>query len=171
MYSLRNFSHWWQDPCQTLLPSGKYFAQDFPGGPLVKNLPSKARDVSSIPGQGTKIPQTMGRLSPCTKTKERPECHNKDPVQTDAKKEHPFHFLFLELHNGLHLFLQITMKRVHPRRNLHPWPNFVFTFLQKFGKPVPLFLVPGFSLTSQKQADTLRSACQAESERRAKRTV
>ena len=141
-------------------PWEMYFAQDFPGGPLVKNLPSKAGDVGSIPGQGTKIPQTARQLRPCAKTKERPECHNKDPVQTKKKKEHPFHFLFLELHNELHLSLQISMKTVHPRRNVHPRPNFVFTFFQKCGKPVPIFLVPGFSLTSQEQADTLRCACQ-----------
>ena len=28
---------------------------DFSGGPVVKNLPSSARDTSSIPGRGTKI--------------------------------------------------------------------------------------------------------------------
>ena len=29
---------------------------DFPGGPVVKTSPSKAEDVSLIPGQGAKIP-------------------------------------------------------------------------------------------------------------------
>ena len=29
---------------------------DFPGGPVVQTLPSNAWDVSSIPGQGAKIP-------------------------------------------------------------------------------------------------------------------
>ena len=29
---------------------------DFPGGPVVKNPPPNAGDVSSIPGQGNKIP-------------------------------------------------------------------------------------------------------------------
>ena len=33
----------------------------FPGGPVVENLPSNARDVRSIPGRGTKIPQAMGQ--------------------------------------------------------------------------------------------------------------
>ena len=28
---------------------------DFPGGPVVKNLPCNARNTNSIPGQGTKI--------------------------------------------------------------------------------------------------------------------
>ena len=35
---------------------------DFPGGPVVKDPPSKAGDVGSIPGQGTKIPHE-GQLS------------------------------------------------------------------------------------------------------------
>jgi len=30
---------------------------DFPGGPVVKNLPSNAGDTGSVSGQGTKIPQ------------------------------------------------------------------------------------------------------------------
>ena len=36
---------------------------DFPGGPLVKNLPSNAENVGSIPGQGTKIPHATAQLS------------------------------------------------------------------------------------------------------------
>ena len=32
------------------------FPENFPGGPLVKNPASNARDTSSTPGQGTKIP-------------------------------------------------------------------------------------------------------------------
>ena len=30
--------------------------EDFPGDPVVKNLPSNAGDTSSVPGWGTKIP-------------------------------------------------------------------------------------------------------------------
>ena len=37
---------------------------DFPGGPVVKNLPSNEGDTSSIPGQGTKIPHAAGQLNP-----------------------------------------------------------------------------------------------------------
>ena len=33
---------------------------DFPGGPVVKNLPYRAGDTGSIPGQGTKIPHAAG---------------------------------------------------------------------------------------------------------------
>ena len=36
---------------------------DFPGGLVVKNLPWNAGDVSSIPGQGTKIPHATEQLS------------------------------------------------------------------------------------------------------------
>ena len=36
---------------------------DFPGGPVVKNPPSNAGDVGSIPGQGTKIPHAAGQLN------------------------------------------------------------------------------------------------------------
>ena len=39
-------------------------AQDFPGGPVVKNPPSNAGDASSSPGLGTKIPHAAGQLSP-----------------------------------------------------------------------------------------------------------
>ena len=37
--------------------------RDFPGGPVVKNLPCNAGDVGSIPGQGTKIPHAAGQRS------------------------------------------------------------------------------------------------------------
>ena len=36
--------------------------RNFPGGPVVKNLPSSAGDASLIPGQGTKIPHAVGEL-------------------------------------------------------------------------------------------------------------
>ena len=44
--------------------STRYPLQDFPGGPVVKNLPSNAEDTSSIPGQGTKISHAARQLSP-----------------------------------------------------------------------------------------------------------
>ena len=37
---------------------------DFPYGTMVKNLPSNAEHVGSIPGQKTKIPLAVGQLSP-----------------------------------------------------------------------------------------------------------
>ena len=46
---------------------------DFPGGPGVKNPPSNAGTVGSIPGQGTKIPYAAGQLNlPATTTE--PTC-------------------------------------------------------------------------------------------------
>ena len=49
---------------------------NFPGGPLVKNLPCNAGNVGLIPGLETKIPQTSRQLSlrpvlkiPCATTK------------------------------------------------------------------------------------------------------
>ena len=44
--------------------------RDFPGGPVVKNSPFNARDVVSIPGQGTKIPHAEGQLNLCAASRE-----------------------------------------------------------------------------------------------------
>ena len=38
--------------------------RDFPGGPVVENLPSNAGDAGLIPGQGTKFPLATEQLSP-----------------------------------------------------------------------------------------------------------
>ena len=38
--------------------------RDFPGGPVVKNLPSNAEDAGSIPGRGTKISHAVRQLNP-----------------------------------------------------------------------------------------------------------
>ena len=46
------------------------FYWDFPRGLIVKNPPSNAGDVSSIPGRGTKIPHVTGQLSPHATTRE-----------------------------------------------------------------------------------------------------
>ena len=43
---------------QTKSPTG-----DFPGGPVVKNLLSKAGEAGLIPGRETKIPHAIGQLS------------------------------------------------------------------------------------------------------------
>ena len=48
---------------------------DFPGGPVVKNLPFNAGDESSIPGQRTKIPHAVGQLTPRAATTEQVD-HN-----------------------------------------------------------------------------------------------
>ena len=46
----------------------KIESRDFPGGPVVKNPPSNAGDVDSIPDRETKIPHATGQLSPRTTT-------------------------------------------------------------------------------------------------------
>ena len=45
-----------QETRHTHINTHKYKSRDFPGGPVVNNPPSNARGMSSIPGQGTKIP-------------------------------------------------------------------------------------------------------------------
>ena len=62
--------------------------QDFPGGPLVKNPPSNAGDVGSIPGQETKIQHGMAQLSIRTSNQrarmpqlEKAGHPNEDPAQ------------------------------------------------------------------------------------------
>ena len=47
--------------------------RNFPGGQVVKNAPSNAGDLGSIPDQGTKIPHAVGQLSLHTATN---EAHN-----------------------------------------------------------------------------------------------
>ena len=47
------------------------FLWDFPGGPVVMNLPSNVGDAGSVPGQGAKFPHAMGQLSQCTAARER----------------------------------------------------------------------------------------------------
>ena len=49
--------------------------QDFPGGPVVENLPFNAGDAGSIPGQGTKIPPATKKISLRATTTE-PMHHN-----------------------------------------------------------------------------------------------
>ena len=50
--------------------------RDFPSGPVVKYLPSNARDMSSIPGWGTRSHMPWGQLSLHATTKSMN--HNKD---------------------------------------------------------------------------------------------
>ena len=57
---------------------------DIPGGPVVKNLPSNAGDMGSVPGWGTKIPNATGQLRPLaenggTRPPEKPALCNKGP--------------------------------------------------------------------------------------------
>ena len=43
--------------------------EGLPWCPVIKNLPSNARDMDSIPGQGLRIPHAMRQISPCAATK------------------------------------------------------------------------------------------------------
>ena len=58
--------------------------RDFPGGPVVKNLPSNAGDVGSNLGRGTEIPHALGQLSPCATTRET--CAAMDIQHSQKKK-------------------------------------------------------------------------------------
>ena len=61
--------HWWENKhgcyimqhISSCSSNKKTILRDFRGGPVVKNLPSNARDAESIPDWGTKIPHAMGK--------------------------------------------------------------------------------------------------------------
>ena len=50
--------------CQRVLEPKLSISGDFLGSPVVKNQSSNAGNVDLIPGQGIKIPQASGQLSP-----------------------------------------------------------------------------------------------------------
>ena len=52
--------------------------KDFPGSPVVKTLPSNARGVGSIPGQGAKIPHASQPKNQNIKQKCYCKTFNKD---------------------------------------------------------------------------------------------
>ena len=68
-------------------------AENFPGGPVVKNLASNAGDAGLIPGQGTKIPHASAQLSRNATTREIPhtaaktQCSITPPSATKKKIE------------------------------------------------------------------------------------
>ena len=63
-------------------------AWDFPGGPVVNNLPSKAGDLVSIPDWGTKILHATRQLSlRVAFCNEEPEYHSEDPEQPEKKNK------------------------------------------------------------------------------------
>ena len=59
----------------------------FPGGPVVKNLPSNAGYVGLIPCWGTKIPHATGQLSQHTATKESPHAKKKSQHSQNKKNK------------------------------------------------------------------------------------
>lgn len=69
------------------------FAQDFPDGPVVKNLPSSLGDVGSIAGGGTKIPKAAEGLSLST-TLEFRCTETKDPA---GRRQSQIHKQFLKI--------------------------------------------------------------------------
>ena len=75
---------------------------DFPGDPVVKNLPSNSGDTGSIPGQGIKHLNAVGQLSPrkaitepvgsraCVPQLEKTMYCNEDPAQPKVEvKKNP----------------------------------------------------------------------------------
>ena len=58
----------------------RWRSQDFPSGPVVKNLPANAEHVGLIPGWGTKLPCASGELRSCAITTE--------PVSSRAHMPH-----------------------------------------------------------------------------------
>ena len=58
--------------------------RDLPGGPRVKNPPSNAGDLGSIPGQGTETLRAMGQLSQQVATVE-PRCSGAPSIATREK--------------------------------------------------------------------------------------
>ena len=72
--------------------------RDFPAGPVIKNPPSSAGDMGLIPGQRTKIPCSVGQLSPGTTTGEamaqlgkKSTCCNKEPQHCNKDPAQPKH--------------------------------------------------------------------------------
>ena len=45
-----------------MIGDSKMLKRDFPGGPVVKNLPANAGDVDLIPDPGSMIPHAAGQL-------------------------------------------------------------------------------------------------------------
>ena len=58
------------DLFQPIFVTNKIWTWDFPGDPVVKNLPFDAWKAGSITEQGTKIPSATGQLSPGSKTRD-----------------------------------------------------------------------------------------------------
>ena len=63
----------------------------FTAGPVVKNLPSNAGNMSSTPTQGTKISHNPGQPSPSTPTTEpaHPVACATQPEEPAHRNEHP----------------------------------------------------------------------------------
>ena len=100
---------------------------DFTGGPLVKNLPSSAGDMSSIPHWRNKIPHAAGQLSPRTTTREA--CKPKQKVcscnedQVQPKKRRGSQMLEVTGHGVLFSYSPSAEKQVS---QAHEMPEEVY---------------------------------------------
>ena len=70
------------------LSCDKCTPRDFPGGLVVKNPPSDAEDMGSIPARGTKIPCATWQLSLHATTRAL-ACRNENPAQPKKKSAFP----------------------------------------------------------------------------------
>ena len=68
------------------LDEQKSFIRDFPGGPVVKNLPSSAGDAGSIPGGGTGTPLGTGHLRLRATTREKTHTPQQGPHMPQLNK-------------------------------------------------------------------------------------
>ena len=73
-------------PSNSRWRSQEFTYQDFPGGPVVKTLPSNAGGASSIPGQGDKIPHALWPKNENIKQKQYCKKFNKDFKNSLYKK-------------------------------------------------------------------------------------
>ena len=68
------------------LPELKDSLGDLPGGSVIKNPPSNAEDVGSIPGRGTKIPHALGQPSPHSTGREQLRCPKEEAERRNSEK-------------------------------------------------------------------------------------
>ena len=94
--------------------------RDFPGGPVIKNLPSDAGHMSSITGQGTNIPHATRQLSPQATTIEPVYVLELQNLCSAIKSLHTLPVKTQSSHNRKKMFLinrknimQITTFKAH----------------------------------------------------------
>ena len=63
-----------------------YTTGSFPGGPVVRNPPSRAGDKGSIAGRETGIPHAVQQLSLCTATTEPTWAHMSPTTEPQLEK-------------------------------------------------------------------------------------
>ena len=73
---------------------------------MVKNPPSEAGDIGSIPARGTKVPCATWQLSLCATTRAL-ACRNENPAQP-KKKVHFLHLKVRRLYSGDRLLFLFT---------------------------------------------------------------